>query len=161
MKKLFALAAILVASASTFGFQPRMFADEVEAEVRLRMSKGESLNGIADAGKTGGVQTGVMACALVGTGSAPADVVAAMVRGGFVASEVVNGAICKGASREALARAAIDAGADPTALLSATAAGGQPAAGQEPAGGGFNGSNFGGSRASTLGGGGRSSVSRS
>lgn len=160
MKKMFALAAALIASASAFAFDPGMSASAVDEEVRQRMSKGESLAVMSAAGKSGSVQAGVMACSLVRARNASKAVVAAMIQSGYRGSEVVNGAICDGTDRNALVAIAIGEGVDPTSLLPGTAAGGQPEAGLGNAGG-FNGAGFGPSPAATFGGGGRSSVSPS
>lgn len=151
MKKLFVLVAVLVTSASGFAFQATDSKSMVDAEVSQRAKKGESLNVIASAGKLGGIQTDVMACALVGAGSPAADVVVAMIRGGFDAAAVINGAVCKGANREALVAVANRENGDASGGLSASGLGGSGGAGV----------NFGVTRASTVGGGGRSSVSGS
>ncbi|HEY5581334.1 MAG TPA: hypothetical protein VIK56_09245 [Rhodoferax sp.] len=158
MKKFFVLAAAVVASVSGFAFETAQTKPAVDTEVHQRTLKGETLNVQAAAGKSGGVKADILACSLVDAGNIPADVVSAMIRGGFEASVVVKGAICKGANRDALVAVAMREGADPTSLVSPTAAG---SAADGLVGGGFNGANFGTSPASTVGGGGRSSVSKS
>lgn len=152
MKKLFVLAAVLATSVSGFAFQATDSKSMVDAEVRQRAQKGESLNVIASAAKLGGIQTDVMACSLVGAGNTAEDVVSAMVRGGFDAATVINGAICNGASREALVAVANRENGNASGGLSASGLGG---------GSSGAGANFGITRASTVGGGGRSSVSGS
>lgn len=151
MKKLFVLAAALVTSVSGFAFQSTDSKSMVDAEVGQRAQKGESLNVIASAGKLGGIHTDVMACSLVGAGNPAQDVVVAMIRGGFDAAMVINGAVCKGASREVLVAVANRENGDASGGLSAGGLGGSGGAGVS----------FGITRASTVGGGGRSSVSRS
>jgi hypothetical protein len=153
MKKLFVLAAALVASASGFAFQPTDSKSMVDAEVRQRTQKGETLSVIASAAKLGGIKTDVLACSLLAGGSSAADVVASMVRGGFDAAMVINGATCNGANRDALVAVANRENSDASGGLSAGGLGGN--------GSGGAGVNFGITRASTVGGGGRNSVSGS
>jgi hypothetical protein len=160
MKKLFTLASVLLASASAFAFQADMSVKAVDTEVRARAAKGESLASIASAAKAGGVPAGVMTSSLILVGNSSASVVSALVGAGFSGSEVVNAAVNNGGDRAALNSLAIAAGADPTSLLAATAAGGQNNQGG-PSQTGLNASAFGQSRAATVGGGGRSSVSGS
>lgn len=156
MKKFFMLTAAMVASVSGFAFDSTQNQGAVDKEVHQRTLKGETLDMQAAAGKTGGVKTEIMACALVHEGNAEARVVDAMIRGLFDAKMVINGAICNGANRDKLVAFAVGRGADPAALLDSTAAGGI-----DEKGSGFNGANFGQSRAATVGGGGRGSVSGS
>lgn len=169
MKKLLVFSAAVLATASAFAFTPSQPAGEVYAEARQRTDSRETLEAIALAGKSGGVQAGVLACALVSVGHVPEAVVRAMMRGGFDGSDIVNGAICKGASRDALARVAVDNGADPKSLQAS--AGSKSSGSKEStdhqdtnlgsSGGVFNGFGFSNSRAATFGGGGRGSVSKS
>ena len=134
MKKFIAMATVLVASASAFAFQAGMTTVQINAEVAQRVAAGETAEVIAAAAKTAGVSATAVQASLVAAGEPSAAVFSAMVGAGF------------------------DAGA----LLPPTAAGGNQNANNNP-GNGFNGVNnsFGQSRASTVGGGGKSSVSGS
>jgi hypothetical protein len=135
MKKFIAMATVLVASASAFAFQAGMTTVQINAEVAQRVAAGETAEVIAAAAKTAGVSATAVQASLVAAGKPSAAVFSAMVGAGF------------------------DAGA----LLPPTAAGGNQNANNNP-GNGFNGVNnnsFGQSRASTVGGGGKSSVSGS
>lgn len=171
MNRLILLATLLVASVSAFAFQPRETMREVDNEVRQRVANGESLEAIANAAKIAGVSVDVLTSSLILAGKPSTDVVAALISVGFNASSVINAAVNLGGSREALNAVAISKGVDPTTLLASTAAGGgqsnagagggQPNAGGQPSLSGFSTSSFGQSRASTVGGGGRSSVSGS
>ncbi len=169
MNRSFVLSVALLATSSAFAFTSAQPAGEVYAEARQRTESRETLEAIALAGKSGGVQAGVLACALVSVGHVPEAVVRAMMRGGFDGADIVNGAMCKGANRETLARVAIDNGADPKSMQAS--AGSKSSGSREStahqendlgsSGGAFNGFGFSNSRAATFGGGGRSSVSRS
>ena len=165
MKTIFTLAAVLLSSASAFAFQPGMSIKAVDAEVRAQADKGESLANIASAAKLGGVPAGVMTSSFILTGNSAASAVSALVRAGFSGADVVNAAVSMGGDRNALNAVAIAAGVDPTSLLDATASGGRSDGAQgnqnTPSETGLNASGFGQSRASSVGGGGRSSVSPS
>ena len=136
MKKLVVAAAILAASASVFAFQAGMTKVQINAEVAQRVSGGQSLDSILVDAKAAGVDGAVVQSSLIAAGEPSAVIFSAMVGAGF------------------------DAGA----LLPPTAAGGNQNAGNQNPGNGFNGANnssFGQSRATSVGGGGRKSVSPS
>lgn len=155
MKKIFVLAATLLASVASFAFQASDTKPMVDAEVHQRGLKGEALNVVVAAGKSGAVKADILACSLVGAGNIPVDVVSVMVRSGFEASVVVNGASCNGANRDVLvAIANREAG-------NSFGGGGLSEGGLGGNGITINGANFGASRSSTVGGGGRSGLSPS
>lgn len=155
MKKILIAAAFVAASASTLAFQAGMTPTQVNTEVAQRIAGGESLESIATAANAVGI--------------APAAVQTAMVIAGQNSTTVFN--------------ALVTAGANPTVLLPPTAAGNSSATGGLTGGttggtltggttggtltggttgsfSGFSGSSsFGTSRAATVGGGGKSSVS--
>jgi hypothetical protein len=134
MKKFITMATVLVASASAFAFQAGMTTVQINAEVVQRVTAGESADVIAAAANTAGVSATAVQASLIAAGKPAAAVFNAMVAAGF------------------------DAGA----LLAPTAAGGNQNANNNP-GNAFNGAGngFSQSRSSTVGGGGRSSVSGS
>ena len=133
MKKFIAMATVLVASASAFAFQAGMTTVQINAEVAQRVAAGETAEVIAAAAKTAGVSATAVQASLVAAGKPSAAVFSAMVGAGF------------------------DAGA----LLPPTAAGGNQNANNNPGFNGVNNSSFGQSRASTVGGGGKSGASPS
>jgi hypothetical protein len=140
MKKVLVLAAALAVGSSAFAFSKGQTDTQVAAEVSSRVANGESIESIArDA---------------AAVGIAPAAVQSALVSAGKDSTAVFNSMVA--------------AGSDPTALTPPTAAGGNNAggnnAGGNSAGGSFTGttnSSFGQSRATTVGGGGAGSVSKS
>lgn len=160
MKNAIVLAAILTAGMPAFAFQVGMGARDVGTEVSSRYGKGESLEIIASAAKTVNVAAATLAPELLLTGNSSDKVLAAMIKAGYYPSEAVNALVSLGGDRAALNQVAINNGADPTTLLAASAAG-APGAGGLGNGGGFNGNSFSSSRASTIGGGGTRSVSKS
>lgn len=136
MMKILTLAALLVTSASVFAFEAGMTTVQVNAEVAQRVSAGESVEFIAAAARAAGVSALVLQQSLIAAGKSSSAVFAAMVGAGFAAAS----------------------------MLPPTAGSGSQNAGNLTPGNGFNGFNnsaFGQSRATTVGGGGRSSVSRS
>jgi uncharacterized membrane protein YgcG len=163
MKTLIAVVAIsgaLISAAPAFAFQPRMTSPSIDLEVKQRLAGGESLKTIATAAHAAGISPAVLTSALILNGANPAAVVTALVEAGMPANVVIAAATASGAESKAMVAAAIAGGADPTTLTASTAAGGNRAGGD---GGspGFSGAGFSASRASTFGGGGRSSVSPS
>jgi uracil phosphoribosyltransferase len=136
MKNSIILASILAASVPAFAFAPEMKSPEVKVEVTARYSKGESLEVIASAAKTVNIAAAVLAPELLATGNTAENVLAAMIKAGYYPTEAID--------------VLVSLGADPGALLEATAAGGS-----------FGGSNFSNSRTPTIGGGGSQAVSRS
>jgi hypothetical protein len=163
MKTMFAVVALaisLISAAPAFAFQPGMTLPSIDSEVKQRLANGESLKTIVTAAHTAGISPAVLTSALILSGANPAAVVTAMVEAGMSANAVVAAAVASGSDSKAMVAAAIAGGADPTTLTASTAAGGNRAGGD---GGspGFSGSGFSASRASTFGGGGRSSVSPS
>lgn len=148
----------LLGSATALAFQPNASMQSVQQEVEKRLGASESLATIATAARAARVSAGVLATALIAEGTSPAKVATALVAAGFPALEVIAAATQAGGVLAEIQSAAIAGGADPTAILSATAAGPSgPAAGSL----GFAPSRFGITRAATVGGGGRGSVSRS
>lgn len=129
MKKIFILAAAVVASASALAFQPGMPDSAFKAEVAQRVKNGESLAVISAAGKAGGMGVEAMLFALEQAGYPSADVVAALIDAGYPAS---------------------------SPALMAKSGPSTPDLGNF---GGFNNSSFGQSRAASVGGGGRGGVS--
>lgn len=141
MKQIFALAALVVASVSAAAFQPGMTTLQVNTEVAQRVAGGESLDSITAAAQAAGVSPTTLQTSLMAAGIAPTAVFNSMVTAKY----------------------------DAASMLPPTAAGGTPTAGNNAAGNpltapsftGVSSSSFGQSRASTVGGGGRSSVSGS
>ena len=147
MKQIFALAALVVISVSAAAFQPGMTTLQVNTEVAQRVAGGESLDSITAAAQASGVSPTTLQTSLTAAGIAPTAVFNSMVAAKF----------------------------DAASMLPPTAAGGTPTAGNNAAGNnpasnspltapsftGVSTSSFGQSRASTVGGGGRSSVSGS
>lgn len=160
MKKVLVLAAAIAVGAPALAFQSGMGARDVGSEVSARYKKGETLVVIATAAKTVNVAASVLAPELLLTGNTSDVVLAAMIKAGYYASDVVDTLVKLGGDRAALNQVAINNGADPTTLLAATAAGGNQPGGLG-SGAGFNGNSFSSSRAATIGGGGVRSVSRS
>ena len=162
MKKALVLAVVLASGMPAFAFETGMGARDVGSEVSARYKKGETLLTIATAAKTVNVGASVLAPELLLTGNTAGVVLAAMIKAGYYASDAVNALVNQGGDRAALNQVAIDNGADPTTLLAATAAGGNPpATGLGGNGSNLNGRTFGQTRAATVGGGGSSSVSPS
>jgi hypothetical protein len=159
MKKLLVLAAAIACSIPAFAFTAKQSQAEVNKEVASRIEKRESLETIAGAAKSGGVVVNPIGMALTFYGSYDA-VLAALMSAGYGPSEAVNSLVALGGNRSSLVAAAISKGADPTTVTAATAAGATAAA--VPTGfAGFTGNTFSASRASTLGGAGKASVSGS
>ena len=130
MKKIFVLAAAVVASASALAFQPGMSESAFKAEVGQRVQQGESLTVIAAAGKSGGMSVEAMLSALEQAGHPSADAVAALINAGYPAS---------------------------SPLLMAKSGASTPDLGNS--GNGIINSSFGQARAASVGGGGRGGVS--
>lgn len=151
MKKLLVLAAAIACSVPAFAFTGTQSQADVNKEVASRVEKKESLEAIASAAKAGGVTVNPIAMALTFYGSYDA-VLAALISAGYGPAEAVNLLVAQGGNRTALVATAISKGADPTALTAATAAGGVAATPVL----GFTGNSFSASRASTLGGAGKS-----
>ena len=169
MKKMAAVAVLvgtLAASSSVFAaFEAGMSARAVDTEVRQRLNAGQALSTIAAAAQAAGVSPAVLTSSLILAGADASSVVGALVAAGMTASVVVDTAVLGGSNRTDMVRVATDNGADPTTLNAATAAGpgnnqgqGTGPASNSP---GATASNFGQSRAATVGGGGRTSVSGS
>lgn len=142
MKQIIALATLVVASAAAFAFQPGMTTVQVNIEVAQRVASGESLDSITAAAQAAGVS--------------PTTLQASLIAAGVPATAVFNSMVA--------------AKFDASAMLPPTAAGGNPTAGNNAGGAnpvsapsftGVNSSSFGQSRAATVGGGGRASVSGS
>jgi hypothetical protein len=163
MKTLIAVAVLagsLISAVPAFAFQPAMTSSAIDSEVKQRFAHGESLKAIAAAARTAGISPAVLTSSLILSGANPAAVVTALVEAGVSANAVVAAALASGAESKAMVTAAIAGGADPGSLMASTASGG-PRDDREGGSPGFSRSGFGESRASTFGGGGRSSVSRS
>jgi hypothetical protein len=136
MKKFLVLAAVLATSVSAFAFQPGMTAVQINTEVTQRSARGESTALIAAAAKAAGLSGTAVQAALVAAGKEPEAVFTAMLNADF----------------------------DPGSLLPPTAAGRREGGEGNERSPGFNGfgrREFGESRSSTVGGGGRGGVSRS
>ena len=142
MKQIIALTALVVISVSAAAFQPGMTTLQVNTEVAQRVAGGESLDSITAAAQAAGVSPTTLQTSLMAAGIAPTAVFNSMVAAKY----------------------------DAASMLPPTAAGGNPTAGNNAGGNnpltapsftGVNSSSFGQSRASTVGGGGRSSVSGS
>ena len=164
MKKLLVLAAVASCSIPAFAFNAGQSQADINKEVASRVDSKQSLESIANAAKSAGVVVNPIALALTFYGSHDA-VLAGLMGAGYDAAGAVNALVAAGGNRAALVSSAISKGADPTTITAATAAGGN-AGSAGNAGGvagftGFSGNSFSNSRASTVGGAGRSSVSRS
>lgn len=151
MKKYLAFAAVLVASVSAMAFQPRMSTNEVNSEIRERLTKGETSEVVARAGKAAELKSCIISAGLIEAGKTHAEVLKAMIAGGADAVEVINCLVTQGAERDNMNKIAIAAGADPTKILEATAAGGNT----------FGGNSFSNSVSSTVGGSGGTTTSAS
>ena len=134
-------------------FQPRMSTNEVNSEIRERLTKGETSEVVARAGKTAELKSCIISAGLIEAGKTHAEVLKAMIAGGADAVEVINCLVTQGAERDNMNKLAIAAGADPTKLLEATAAG----AGNNN----FGGNSFSNSVSSTVGGSGGTTTSAS
>ena len=154
MKKYLAFAAVLVASVSAMAFQPRMSTNEVNSEIRERLTKGETSEVVARAGKAAELKSCIISAGLIEAGKTHSEVLKAMIAGGADAVEVINCLVTQGAERDNMNKIAIAAGADPTKILEASAAG---------AGGNnnFGGNSFSNSVSSTVGGSGGTTTSAS
>jgi hypothetical protein len=167
MKKLVVLAAAIACSVPAFAFTAGQSQAEVNKEVAGRVDKKQSLESIAESAKTAGVVVNPIAMALTFYGTHEA-VLAGLIAAGYDAAGAVNALVAAGGNRTALVATAISKGADPTTITAATAAGANNAnAGNSGNTGGvagftgFTGNGFTASRASTVGGAGKSSVSGS
>jgi hypothetical protein len=136
MKQIIALAALVVASASALAFQPGMTTVQVNIEVAQRVAGGESLDSITAAANAAGVSPTVLQASLAAAGLAPAAVFNSMVAANYDAGTML-----------------------PPTAAGNNAGGANPIS--APSFTGINSSSFGQSRASTVGGGGRTSVSGS
>jgi hypothetical protein len=164
MKKQLVLAAVIACTVPAFAFTAGQSQPDINKEVASRVDNRQSLESIADAAKKAGVVVNPIAMALTFYGSCDA-VLAGLMAAGYDAAAVVNALATAGCSRTTLIATAISRGADPTTITASTAAGGNTGTSGN-AGGvagftGFSGNSFSASRASTVGGAGRSSVSRS
>jgi hypothetical protein len=153
-----ALAGTLISASPALAFQPRMASSAIDSEVKQRCVDGESFKSIVAGGLAAGVSPAVLTSSMILSCGNPAAVVTAMVEAGMPAKVVVEAAVASGADSKAMVAAAIAAGANPGSL---TASIGGSRSGDEGGGTGFGASGFGESRASTLGGGGRSGASPS
>lgn len=165
MKKLVVLAAAIACSVPAFAFTAGQSQAEVNKEVAGRVDKKQSLESIAESAKTAGVVVNPIAMALTFYGTHEA-VLAGLIAAGYDAAGAVNALVAAGGNRTALVATAISKGADPTTITAATAAGANNAGNSGNTGGvagftGFTGNGFTASRASTVGGAGKSSVSGS
>lgn len=136
MKQVLVLAAIVVASASAFAFQPNMTTAQVNIEVAQRVAGGESLDSITAAAQAAGVSPTTLQASLTAAGVAPVAVFNSMVASNYDAGSML-----------------------PPTAAGNNAGGANPVT--APSFTGISSSSFGQSRASTVGGGGRSSVSGS
>ena len=166
MKKLVVLAAAIACSVPAFAFTAGQSQTEINREVSSRVDNKQSLESIAETAKTAGVVVNPIAMALTFYGSYDA-VLAGLMGAGYDAAGAVNALVAAGGNRTTLVATAISKGADPTTVTASTAAGGNSNANnQGNAGGvagftGFTGNGFSASRASTVGGAGNSSTSKS
>ena len=125
MRKIFTLAAVLLASASVFAFQANMTSVEVNAEIAQRLRDGESIEKIAEAANKVGVAADVITVALVKAGKSPEAVVVALKNAGFSGYEVVKAAAGNNADLTLKLNNAVIAasGGDISSVLPPTAAG--------------------------------------
>lgn len=141
MKKFIALAAIALASASSFAFQSSDSFTTVKKEVIVLAGQGKSISDVIALARKAGVSAITIQNALI----------------------AAKGSFSGGSTDVAIFDAMVTAGFDVGDLLPASAAGGTQ--GGQVTGGTFSGfsgsSGFSQSRSSTVGGGGRTSVSRS
>lgn len=160
MKKSLLFAAVMACSIPAFAFTSGASQRDIDAEVSTRVKNGESLEAIANAAHSAGVTVNPISLALTFYGDSSA-VLAGLIQAGYAASDAINALVALGANRATLNQVAIARGVDPTTLVAATAAGGATGANVTGNFGGFSGNSFSASRSSTIGGGGRSSVSPS
>ena len=151
LKLVFATVAV-GATVSVSAFQAGQSSSTLGAEVRQRLSLGESLKTIADAGKSANVEPAAFTLAILQNGVPSDKTVATLIEAGIAVCPVVAAATSAGNDRLNMVKAAIQGGADPglTCLLDPTAAGDVGP-----------GTAFGDSRDSSSGGGGNKSVSPS
>ncbi len=159
MKKLYAIAAVVLSSASAMAFQLGQTPQQVTSEVAQRMKNGESADVIAAAAAAARIPTAVLVSSMILSGIPSSVVVAALVTARFNAVDVVNAAVNNGGNRATLNSIAIANGAPPGSLLPATAAGPVIAAQSVPFSQNITGFNT--SPAPTFSGGGRGRVSGS
>jgi hypothetical protein len=153
-------AGVLVASFSAMAaFTGGMGAAQIDTEVQRSLGAGLALDAIASSAKASGVSGGLLTSSLIGQKQDTCKVISSLVGSGFSANEVVNAAKASGAKYDAAVGCAIAAGADPTTITEATAAGAPGDAGGAGVVGGNNG--FSGGGGSTFSGGGGSGGSRS